>query len=82
MARRDPGSAATAIDVELVSYANPAKLTAIDSKGIVTWQQTTTAPNKQAQKFHIVPTLTADPIVQVNIVSPSNEVLLLVVCLP
>lgn len=77
-----PSIPAMTATIELVQYARPAGIEAIDINGVVTWQDTMTAGNGIPQSFQIAPTKTADPIRELVITPPSDETLLLEICLP
>jgi hypothetical protein len=70
-----PG-AAKEVSAELVHFARPAQMRALDSSGAVVGTAVMTAPGKVPQTL----TLAAPGIASVVIVSPSDEVLLLQFC--
>lgn len=78
----EPSTPAKAVTVELVQYARPAVIEAIDTNGLLTWQDTMTAGNGVPQSFQIAPTKTPDLMREIVISAPSDETLLLEVCLP
>jgi hypothetical protein len=78
----EPSTPAKAVTVELVQYARPAVIEAIDTNGLLTWQDTMTAGNGLPQRFQIAPTKTPDLMREIVISAPSDETLLLEVCLP
>ena len=77
-----PSAPAAVVEIELVHYAQPARVTAFDNLGAVTWQQVMTAPQGQPQQFHITPMTPANLIGRVEIQAPADETLTLMVCLP
>ena len=77
-----PSTPAMSATIELVHYARPPVIEAIDITGAVTWHGTVSAGHGNPQIFQIAPTATPDPIAEIVISPPSDETLLLEICLP